>query len=134
MKDKLIRIAQWNANGLLRHQEELKIFLTMNVIDIILISDTHFTDKSYGNYKLYQANHSDGTAHGGAAILIKDTIQHYELPRYFENHMQASSIKITSLPYPHTSAVYCSPRHNLRQIHFETFYHIFCPKFIAGGL
>jgi hypothetical protein len=58
--------------------------------EIILSSETHFTDKSYGffpNYKLYQANHTDGTAHGGAAILIEDTIHHYELPKYFEHHM-----------------------------------------------
>jgi exonuclease III len=84
MKDKLIWIAQWNANGLLRHQEGLKIFLTINAIDIILISKTHFTDKNYGffpSYKLYQANHPDGTAHVGAAIVIKDTIYHYELPK-----------------------------------------------------
>jgi hypothetical protein len=137
MKDTFIRIAQWNTNGLLRHQKELKIFLKINSIDIIFISETHFTDKSYTffpNYKLYQANHPDGTAHGGAAILIKDTIHHYELPKYVEHHMQASSIKITSLPYPlNISAVYCPPCHNLKQIHFETFFHTLGPKFIASG-
>jgi hypothetical protein len=37
MKDKFIRIAQWNANGLMRHQEKLKIFLKMNAINIILV-------------------------------------------------------------------------------------------------
>jgi endonuclease/exonuclease/phosphatase (EEP) superfamily protein YafD len=48
--------------------------------------------------------------------------------------MQASSIKIASLPYPLTiSAVYCPPHHNLKQIHFETFFHTLGPKFIAGG-
>jgi hypothetical protein len=109
----------------------------MNAIDIILISETHFTDKSYcflPNYELFQANHSDGTAHGGAAILIKDTIHHYELPKYVEHHMQASSIKITSLPYSlNIPAVYYPPRHNLKQIYFQIFLHTLGPKFIAGG-
>jgi exonuclease III len=69
-----LRIAQWNANGLQNHQEEIKIFLKINAIDNLLISEAHFTDKRYisiPTYKLYQTNHTDGKAHGGTATLIK---------------------------------------------------------------
>jgi exonuclease III len=57
---KFIKIAQWNANGLQNHQEEIKIFLKINAIDILIISKIHFTDKSYiniPNYIIYQTNH-----------------------------------------------------------------------------
>jgi hypothetical protein len=33
--------------GLHQHAEELKTFLSLRNIDIMLISETHFTDKSY---------------------------------------------------------------------------------------
>jgi hypothetical protein len=55
-------------------KKELKIFIQHNFIDIMLISETHFSDRSYFNipkYLTYSTNHPDNTAHGGTAILIK---------------------------------------------------------------
>jgi hypothetical protein len=63
----------------------------------MLISETHFTDRSYFNipkYFTYSNNHPDNTAHGGTAILIKKTIDHCELPKYKSNHLQAAAIKV----------------------------------------
>lgn len=134
---KYIRIAQWNANGLLKHKEEIKIFLETNFIDVLLISETHFTNRSYFNipkYKLYFTNHPDGTAHGGTAILIKNQIKHYELLKYEEVHIQATSIRVETLPYNLTiTAVYCPPRHNIKREQYEEFLQTLGPKFIAGG-
>jgi hypothetical protein len=132
-----LRIAQWNANGLQHHQEELKIFLKANNVDILLISETHFTDKNYfkiPTYKTYSTNHPDGKAHGGTAIIVKETIGHYPLQKYEEAHIQATAISLTALPYPCTvAAVYCPPRHNLKKIHYETFFQTLGKTFIAGG-
>jgi hypothetical protein len=64
------------------HKEEIILFLQQNYIDKLLISETHFTTKNYiriPRYKVYYSDHPDGTAHGGTAILIKETIEHYEL-------------------------------------------------------
>jgi hypothetical protein len=36
-----LQLAHWNANGLHRHAQELKTFLPLRNIDIILISNTH---------------------------------------------------------------------------------------------
>jgi hypothetical protein len=88
-----LRIAQWNANGLQNHKEELTIFLKQNCIEILLISETHFTDTNYFHiprYKLCHTTHPDETAHGGTAILIKESIQHYELLKYDEESTQAT--------------------------------------------
>jgi hypothetical protein len=62
-------------------QRRNKIILKSNFIDALLTSKTHFTNKTYFSipiYKLYYTNHPDGTVHGGTAILIKETIEHYE--------------------------------------------------------
>jgi exonuclease III len=52
--DKFLRIAQWNANGLQNHKEEIKLFLKQNFIDILLISETHFTTKNYFSIPRYK--------------------------------------------------------------------------------
>jgi exonuclease III len=98
--NKILRIAQWNANGLQQHKEELTVFLKQNLIDIMLISETHFTTKTYfyiPGYRLCHTNHPDVTAHGGTAILVKDTIMFYELLKYEEQAIQATSIKVQGI-------------------------------------
>jgi exonuclease III len=72
--NKFLRIALWNANGLLQHKDEVTLFLKEQHMDIPLISETHFTAESYfkiPNFSVYSAIHSDRTAHGGTAIIIK---------------------------------------------------------------
>jgi hypothetical protein len=62
----------------------------------MLISETHFTEKSYlklPNYVVYHTNHPDGTARGGTAI-IKNSIKHHEPNNYSENLLQVTSVSV----------------------------------------
>jgi hypothetical protein len=66
----------------------------------MLISETHFTTKTYfyiPGYKLCYTNHPNGTAHGGTAILVKVTIMFYELLKYEAQTIQATSIKVQGI-------------------------------------
>jgi hypothetical protein len=38
------KIAAWNANGLTQHLKEVEVFLITQKIDILLVSETHFTE------------------------------------------------------------------------------------------
>jgi hypothetical protein len=59
---------------------------------------------------------------------------YYELPKYEDNAIQATPIKVQGLLHEITvAAVYCSPRRNLKKEHFEIFFQILGPKFIEGG-
>jgi hypothetical protein len=91
----------------------------------MLISETHFTDKSFlkiSDYNLYHTNHPYNTAHTRSAVLIKNTIDHYQLNGYKKNYLQATSVRIKTLPYDITvSAVYCPPRHNVKKEQFNDF-------------
>jgi exonuclease III len=111
MMNKFLRIALWNAKGLLQHKDEVTLFLKEQHRDILLITETHFTAESYfkiPNFRVYSTTHPDGTSHGGTVILIKQTIDHYELQKYEKNHLQATSIKVRTFLYDLTiSAVYC---------------------------
>jgi hypothetical protein len=63
----------------------------------MLISETHFTTKSYlkiPNYILYDTQHPDGTAHGGTAIIIKNGIKYYLHEHHILEHLQATSVTV----------------------------------------
>jgi exonuclease III len=77
--------------------EELKNYIQNQQIDIMLISETHFTTRSYfkiPNYVIHDTQHPDGTAHGGIAILIKSDIKHYLHGHYNLEHLQATSVTV----------------------------------------
>ena len=92
----------------------------------MLISETHLTEKPYlkiPGYKIYHTNYSDNTAHAVTAILIKSTITHHQLHKYEKDYLQATSIRVKTLPYEITvSAIYCPPRHhNVKKEDFMDF-------------
>jgi len=77
--EKKLKLATWNANGLAKHSLEVKAFILNQDIDILLVSETHFTNKSYlgiPGYTLYHTKDPNGKAHGGTDIIIKSSIKH----------------------------------------------------------
>lgn len=132
-----LRLSIWNANGLVNHKQELEIFLNVNKIDIMLISETHFTNKSYFNirgYKLIHTNHPDNSAHGGTAIIIKSFIPFSILEEIQEQSLQSTIISVKLNESSITiAAVYFPPRFNLKQQDFEQYFNKFGTKFIVGG-
>ena len=132
-----LRIVLWNANGLARHTDEIKTYLRLQNVDIMLISETHFTTKSYiriPNYSIYDTQHPDGTAHGGTAIIIKNNIKHHLHGYYNQAHLQATSVTIDDWIAPLTiAAVYCPPKHVIKAGKFLGFYATLGQRFLAGG-
>jgi hypothetical protein len=64
---------------------------------------------------------------------MKHITDHYQLQK-FENHLQATSIKVRTLPYELTiSAVYYPPRHNINKEQFEHFFCTLGQRFLSGG-
>jgi exonuclease III len=62
------KIAAWNANGLTPHLKEVEVFLNIQKIDILLVSETHFTRRYYikiPNYIAYDTKHPNWRAHAG---------------------------------------------------------------------
>ena len=134
---KILRIAHWNANGLQNHREEVKLFLYHNKIDILLVSETHFTAKTHFSipgYSLSHTNHPDDRAHGGTAILVRTTIKYAEQPCYAKPEIQATIIQVQGQQRCiNIASVYCPPRYNLKAQHYHSFFKLLEPCFIAGG-
>lgn len=132
-----LRIAIWNANGLSNHIREIEVFLNMHYIDIILISETHFTSRSYFNingYDMISTNHPDNKAHAGSCILIKNSLKYDILSPVQESYLQATNIKIKSNNGDCVvSSIYFPPRHRVELGHYEQFFKSLGNKFIVGG-
>lgn len=132
-----LRIAAWNANGLGNHCQEVKSFLINQNIDILLVSETHFTAKSFmkiPRYNIYNTNHPDGTGHGGTAIIIKNTVKHHEAQGYRHEHIQATNIVVQEINRNITiSSVYCPPKYKLKKQQLADYFDILGHRFISAG-
>ena len=123
-----------NANGLAQHTAEVKIYIQNQNADIIMISETHFTTSyiKIPKYTIYDTQHPDGTAHGGAAIIIKNGIKHHLHGHHNLDHLQATSVTTEDWIGPLIiAAVYC-PKHTVKGGQFS-FYATLGQRFLAGG-
>jgi hypothetical protein len=69
-----VMLVKTSEDRLIQHSEELRTFISLHNIDVMLISETHFKEKSYLkllNYTVYHIDHPVGTARGGTAIIVK---------------------------------------------------------------
>ena len=131
------KLAFWNANGLQQHLPELKAFIEDKNLDVVLISETHFTEKSYvkiPNYKIYSTNHPAGTARGGSAIIVRESINHNVNENYSTNHIQCTSISTNmSFGLVTFAAIYCPPRYSINTDQYKHFFQSLGNCFVAGG-
>jgi exonuclease III len=117
---KFLQLAFWNAKGVTQHTEGLKTFICIHNIDVMLFSETHFTEKSYlklPNYADYHTNHPAETVRGGAAIIIiNNSIKHLQLNSYSQNFLQATRVSVEdSVILLTISSVYLPPRYTVKQ-------------------
>jgi DNA topoisomerase VI subunit B len=95
------------------------MFISYHKINVMLISEMHFTDKSYlklPKYAVYHTNHPAGTTLGGTTIMIQTTIKHHLQTSYKQDFLLATSVSVEDLDGPLTiSAVYLPPKHGIKQ-------------------
>jgi lipoprotein NlpI len=97
----------------------------------MLISEPHFTEKSYWklpNYAVYHTNHQARTA-----IIIKYSIKHHQLNNYSQDFLQATSVSMEdSVGLLTISAVYLPPKYTVKPKQLD-FYNTLGCQYIAGG-
>ena len=132
-----LRLTPWSANGFSSHRSELQTFLDMHKIDVALISETHFTSRTFfrlPRYTVFHSIHPDDTAHGGAAIIIRSSLRPHEHLRLQTPELQSIVVHLVALPRPLTvSAVYCSPRHAPSSATYSDFFRSLGPRILVGG-
>lgn len=127
----------WNANGLLKHRNELQAVLTTEQIDICLISESHFTRESFihiKGYNIYHALHPNNTASGGSAVIIKENIYHYLKHKCEEKFAQTVAVVVRTKLHDITiSAVYIPPKYELKKEQYRNLLKALGNTFIFGG-
>jgi hypothetical protein len=98
----------------------------------MLISEPHFTEKSYlklPNSTVYHTNYPAGTA-----IIIKNSIKHHQLNNCSQDFLQATSVSMEdSVDLLTISAVYPPPKYAVKLEQLEDSYNTLGRRYIAGG-
>ena len=96
------------------HAQEVKQFIKSLALDILLVSETHFTERSHisiPNNHISRTDHSDKTAHGGTAVIIRQNLKHHVRAEYRYEHLQATTIAVEdNLGEVTITAAYCPPQ------------------------
>ena len=120
----LLKNEVWNANGLCQHAPEIKLFIQTFNLDILLVSETNFTNRIYitiPNCNRHYTGHPDEISRGVTAVIVRRNIKHYVRTekKYIyththttHTHTQATNIAIEDNTGETTfSAIYCLPKH-----------------------
>ena len=138
----------WNANGIIRHKNELEAVLNTNKIDIWLVSETHITNQmlaTFTNYNLYCSNHHLNNARGGSAIIIKQSIDHYEDDKICETDFQATTVTLKLLGTTTVTlklletdmsitALYSPPKNKIKYERYMQLFNKHKGRFVIGGV
>lgn len=132
-----LRIATWNANGMLKRIQELELFLWDQKIDVCLISETHLNRDSFckiRGYLIYHTTHPSNNGRGGSAVIVKDNIKHYEESKYETYAMQVIAVNILTKTKNITiAAIYCPPGKKLKNNDYLGLFQMLGDHFIIGG-
>jgi len=76
-----LKILQWNCNGLLAHQNELKQHLSQNFYDVICLQETFLKPPKNFHLTGYSVVRKDrvGMGKGGLVTLIRDSLYYTEI-------------------------------------------------------
>lgn len=132
-----LKIVTWNANGILAKLQTLEVLLNSQDIDICLLTETHLTKQSHlalKNYNVYNAFCPSTTARGGSSLIIKNSIDHFELGKIERIDIQMSFVQINSLKQKiNIGAIYCSPNSSIKKEIFKSLLLELGERFILGG-
>lgn len=135
-QNKKKRIA-WNANGLVQRKQELEDLLYNENIDIALVSEIHFTPRTVlkiRNYSIYTTLHPSDKARGGTAIIIKESIKHFELEKQSLLYLQATNVSVDDGNNDLTvTAIYCPPQGGVAEIKFIDFFRELGNRLVVVG-
>ena len=122
----------------IKPQRRIETFTNINHTDIFLISETHFTKRTYFNingFNLIPCNHPDNRVHGDSAILVKRPIKYTILDDYEKPKLQAAGIRINCNNNDISIySIYFLPRYNIKHDDdYQDFFEMLATKFIVGG-
>ena len=108
-----LKTAGWNSNGLQQRALEIKTFIYNNNKDILLVSKTHFTTKSYIKipyYTIYDTKHPSGKVQRGTAVIVRNDIKHHLHSQDNKEYIQATPLQFKLKATTSSCQQYTCPR------------------------
>nr|P21329.1 RecName: Full=RNA-directed DNA polymerase from mobile element jockey; AltName: Full=Reverse transcriptase [Drosophila funebris]AAA28649.1 ORF2; putative [Drosophila funebris] len=137
MTQPTIKIGLWMHRGLTRGSEELRLFLSVHNIDVMLVTESHMREGQrifLPGYSTYHVFHPSGNSRGGASVIVRSSISHSPQPPISTNDRQIAYIQLQTAEGPVVlAAVYLPPRERWIRAEFESLFAVLGNKFIAGG-
>lgn len=136
----LIKILNWNADGLHSKRSTFINFLNHHNISVACISETHLTtDQVFKipGYKIYRFDRIVAAkASGGAAIIIKSSIDHEPiiLPSMQSLEVVGVKIKLINNNLFQLFACYLQPKRSISILDLNTIFSSNLPTILAGDL
>jgi len=131
-----LKIATRNANRLSpKYSQEMKTFIFSQNIDILLVFETHFSNKSYCHipeYILYTMHPGNSKVHRRIVLIIRSDIKHDEIGKFQREFFQATSIDSSDrgmavlLFQPHSP-----PKYTIKKEQYIIFFKTLGNRFIA---
>lgn len=133
-----LRIASWNAAGLKNKLTDLATFISLNRIDIMVVTETHLIrddEVSIKGYYLYPANHTSNRRRGGAAIFIKTSIRHIAIQIDTAQKVQCSAVSVSlhNGQAINISAIYLQPQESWTTNEFKDLFNKLGERFLVLG-
>ncbi|VVC36579.1 Endonuclease/exonuclease/phosphatase [Cinara cedri] len=94
----------------------------------------HGNETPLSEFEIYTTLHPSDRTRGGTAVIIRETIKHFELEEYSELYIQVTSFYVKDRNNNLTvTAIYCSPEGGTDETRFTSFFQMLGDRFIAGG-
>jgi hypothetical protein len=135
MEERKLKIATWNANGLLGKLQDLKVFLKMHDTDILTISETKLLNSDnvkIEGYNILRKQRDTNTRGGGVAIILKTDIP-FTIVR-----LPATVFECTAIKLAHNNitviSIYNRPLNKFRQTDLDQIVNSSNNVIIAGDI
>lgn len=126
-----IKCCSWNANGVRSHIAELRTFIKVHKLDIIIVSETKLTQDINIRIKNFNLIRSDRTAHGGGiAIVIRNNVPYRTVGT--DNTLAIENVTIQLKDGTFIIAVYNQPRNQITIADLQTLSNIGNKVLIVG--
>jgi hypothetical protein len=113
--DRSFKRATWNTNALAKHSQEIKTFIFSQNVNILLVSETHFTNKSYFRLNTHCITQCTLTIKPIEELLlsyIRSNVKHYGIDKYQREFLQPISIVVED--WITISVIYSPPKHLIK--------------------
>ena len=129
-----LKVCSWNANGIRGKLHELRNFVAVNKLHILLVQETHLSSNqkiSIPGMICHRSDRDDGF--GGTAIFVNRSIQHHRLQLLTSAGLEGTGIQINTNKGPlNLYSIYIPPSRRISEADLDAVFAYNSPTIAMG--